>query len=66
MVLMGYLNPFLQYGFEKLAKDAREAGVSGVIIPDLPYEEAAPYREALKAEGIALISLVVPIPAKSA
>lgn len=60
MVLMGYLNPFLQYGFEKLAKDAREAGVSGVIIPDLPYEEAAPYREALKAEGIALISLVGP------
>ena len=41
MVLMGYLNPFLQYGFEKLAKDAREAGVSGVIIPDLPFEIGA-------------------------
>lgn len=60
LVLMGYMNPFLQYGFEKLAKDAAEAGISGVIIPDLPYEEARPYREALAAQGIALIALVGP------
>ncbi len=60
LVLMGYLNPFLQYGFEKFAADAAAAGVHGVIIPDLPYDEAAPYREALKKEGIALIALVGP------
>ncbi|MDO5537003.1 MAG: tryptophan synthase subunit alpha [Desulfovibrionaceae bacterium] len=60
LVLMGYLNPFLQYGFEKLAADAAEAGVNGLIIPDLPVDEAKPYREALAAKGIALIALVGP------
>ena len=60
IVLMGYLNPFLQYGMEKLARDAAEVGVHGLIIPDVPYEEAEPYRKALAAEGIALIALVGP------
>lgn len=60
LVLMGYLNPFLQYGFETFATQAAEGGVSGVIIPDLPYEEATPYREILKKQGIALIALVGP------
>jgi len=55
VVLMGYLNPFLQYGYEKLARDAARGGVHGFIVPDLPYEEAGPLREALKKEGIALI-----------
>lgn len=60
LVLMGYLNPFLQYGFEKLAHDAALGGVHGFIVPDLPYEESGPLREALKKEGIALIPLVGP------
>ena len=60
VVLMGYLNPFLQYGYEKLARDAARGGVHGFIVPDLPYEEAAPLRDALKKEGIALIPLVGP------
>ena len=60
VVLMGYLNPFLQYGYEKLARDAARGGVHGFIVPDLPYEEAGPLREALKKEGIALIPLVGP------
>ncbi len=60
LVLMGYLNPFLQYGFDKLANDAVEAGISGLIIPDLPFEEEAPFRRALAAKGIALITLVGP------
>ncbi len=60
LVLMGYLNPFMQYGFEKLAHDAHEAGVHGMIIPDLPYDEAHDIREILKKEGIALIALVGP------
>ncbi len=58
LVLMGYLNPFLQYGMERFAQAAAAAGVSGCIVPDLPYEEAAPYRELLAAQGIALITLV--------
>lgn len=60
IVLMGYLNPFLQYGYEKLAHDAARGGVHGFIVPDLPYEEAGPLRRALKKEGIALIPLVGP------
>lgn len=60
LVLMGYMNPFLQYDFEKLARDAADAGVSGMIIPDLPIDEARPYREILARHGIALIALVGP------
>lgn len=60
LVLMGYLNPFLQYGFERLAKDATEVGVYGFIIPDLPLDEDAPFRKQLSACGIHLIALVAP------
>jgi tryptophan synthase alpha chain len=40
LILMGYFNPMLAYGLEKLIHDAREAGADGFIIPDLPMEEA--------------------------
>lgn len=60
LVLMGYLNPFLSYGLERLARDAARAGVTGCIIPDVPHEEAGPVRAALAAGGIALIPLVGP------
>lgn len=39
MILMGYLNPVMQYGIEKFCKDASELGVSGIILPDLPMNE---------------------------
>lgn len=39
LVLMGYLNPVMQYGYENFCRDAAAAGVSGLIIPDLPMEE---------------------------
>ena len=39
---MSYLNPLLAFGYEALAKRAAEVGVSGFIVPDLPYEESAP------------------------
>ena len=38
LVMMGYYNPFLQYGLERFARDAAAAGASGVIVPDLPPE----------------------------
>ena len=60
VVLMGYLNPFLQYGLEELGRDAEKAGVHGLIVPDLPHEESAPMRAALGKYGIALIPLVGP------
>jgi tryptophan synthase len=44
LVFMGYYNPLLAYGEEKIIKDAREAGVSGFIIVDLPPEEAIKFR----------------------
>ena len=60
LVLMGYYNPFLQHGLERLAKDAGEAGIQGCIVPDLPLEESAPLRAALSARGLDLIPLVGP------
>ena len=60
LVLMGYMNPFLQYGLERFAADAARAGVQGVIVPDLPFDEAEEMRRILKERGIALIALVGP------
>ena len=60
LIFMGYLNPYLSYGFERFAKDASDAGMDGIIIPDLPPEEAGPYQEILEAEGVHLIPLLAP------
>jgi tryptophan synthase alpha chain len=60
LVLMGYMNPFLQYGLESFADDAARAGVHGVIVPDLPLDEAGAVRRILRERGLALISLVGP------
>ena len=61
LVLMSYLNPLLQYGFDKLARDAASAGVCGFIVPDLPFDEGAEFRAALQATGVALIQMVTPV-----
>lgn len=61
VLLMSYLNPLLAFGFEKLAKSAAMAGVSGFIIPDLPLEESGELRTALEAEGLALVQFVTPV-----
>lgn len=60
IVLMGYYNPFLQFGLETLADAASAAGVDGFIVPDLPLEESGPLRKALARHDIALIALVGP------
>jgi tryptophan synthase alpha chain len=60
LVLMGYYNPFLQYGLERMARDAAEAGVQGVIVPDLPLDEDGPLRAALAPHKLDLIALVGP------
>ena len=46
-ILMGYFNPMLAYGLEKFVHDAREAGVDGFIVPDLPMEEAHEFESVL-------------------
>jgi len=58
LVLMGYLNSFLQYGFQRLAAEAAEIGIYGFIIPGLPLEEGAECRVILDEKGIHLIPLV--------
>jgi tryptophan synthase alpha chain len=60
VILMGYLNPVLNRGFESFAVAAAKAGVDGLIIVDCPPEEADPLTDALEAEGIALIRLAAP------
>ncbi|MFL6618061.1 MAG: tryptophan synthase subunit alpha [Povalibacter sp.] len=61
LLLMSYLNPLLAYGVDALPKAAAEAGVTGFIVPDLPFEECAELKAALEAYGIALVQFVTPV-----
>lgn len=60
IVPMGYYNPFLQYGLDRLAREMAGAGADGLIIPDLPPEEAGACHAACRAHGIDLIFFVAP------
>jgi tryptophan synthase alpha chain len=60
ILLFGYYNPFLAYGLDKLAADAREAGAQGFIVPDLPPEEAGELESAAAGEGLAYIHFLAP------
>jgi tryptophan synthase alpha chain len=61
VLLMSYLNPLLAYGLDRLPDDAARAGVSGFIVPDLPFEECAELRDALASRGLALVQFVTPV-----
>ncbi|MEI9921818.1 MAG: tryptophan synthase subunit alpha [Bacteroidota bacterium] len=61
IILMGYLNPVMQYGIEKFAKDAAAAGVDGVILPDMPlFEYEKEYRQVFEEAGLLLTFLISP------
>lgn len=60
VVLMGYLNPILKMGFEKFSRACADARIAGVIIPDLPPEEAGGLRSLLAQSGTDLVDLVAP------
>ncbi len=60
MVLMGYLNPFMAYGFEQLVADSQEFGIDGFIIPDMPADEAAIFQPLLDAADLALSHFLAP------
>ena len=61
VLLMGYMNPVLQYGFEKFCADAAAVGIDGLIIPDLPeYEFENEYGNIIKKYGLDFIFLVTP------
>lgn len=61
LILMGYLNPIMQYGMENFFESCRQTGIDGVIIPDLPFAE---YMQSVKAisdaYGIKVIMLITP------
>jgi len=61
LILMSYLNPLLNYGYERLAQDAAAAGVCGFIVPDLPFDEGEELRAALERTGVALVQMVTPV-----
>jgi tryptophan synthase alpha chain len=61
ILLMSYLNPLLAFGMEQLPRAAARAGVSGFIVPDLPFEESGDLHRALEAEGLGLVQMVTPV-----
>ncbi len=60
LVFLTYLNPVFQYGYERFFATAKEAGLDGIIIPDLPYEEKAELLPFAKKNDIHVISLIAP------
>jgi tryptophan synthase alpha chain len=61
VILMGYLNPLLQYGFDRFCAQAAAVGIDGLIIPDIPmYEFETEYGAILKKHGLDFIFLVTP------
>jgi tryptophan synthase alpha chain len=61
LLLMSYLNPLLAFGPKQLPSAAAAAGVSGFIVPDLPFEESGDLKSALDREGLALVQMVTPV-----
>ncbi len=60
LLLFTYLNPVLRYGLEKLAADAKAAGIDGCLLTDLSVEEAGPYVTAMRGAGLDTVFLAAP------
>ncbi len=61
VILMGYINPVLQYGFIEFCRDCKEVGIDGIIIPDLPMQEyVETYKPTFEEYGIYNIFLITP------
>ncbi|MEO8412750.1 MAG: tryptophan synthase subunit alpha [Ginsengibacter sp.] len=61
LILMGYLNPVLQYGIEKFCNDAHNAGIDGIILPDLPlHEYETEYKAIFEKNNLHFIFLITP------
>lgn len=61
LIMMGYLNPLLQYGFENFCKDCKRVGVDGLIVPDLPMDDyLSEYKEITERYGLRFVFLITP------
>lgn len=61
LVLMGYLNPIVQFGFERFCQKCVETGIDGIIIPDLPFREyMEEYKDTADRHGLHMIMLITP------
>ena len=60
LVFMGYLNPVFHYGYERFFRRCEEVGISGIILPDLPFEEKGECAEIAAAHGVDVISMIAP------
>jgi len=61
LILMGYLNPVMQYGIEKFCNDAKNSGISGIILPDLPINEyESRYKKIFEENNLSFIFLITP------
>ena len=60
VLLMSYMNPLIAFGLESLVSRMENTGVSGLIVPDLPYEESDVLKSELNAQGLALVQMVTP------
>ncbi len=60
ILLFSYLNPLMAYGFEKLAADAKAAGIDGVLMTDASVEEAEPYVKKIRDAGLDTVFLAAP------
>jgi tryptophan synthase alpha chain len=60
IILFSYYNPILQYGLEKFAREAAQAGVDGALVVDLSPEEAGPYVEAMRGQNLDTVFLASP------
>lgn len=60
IILMGYYNPVYRYGVDRFVADAVNSGIDGVLLVDLPPEEAGAFRESASAKGLDVIFLLAP------
>lgn len=61
LLLMSYVNPVFRYGYASFAKDARDSGIDGVVLPDLPPEEGEEWQQAACAQGLGVIQFASPL-----
>lgn len=60
IILFGYANPFFRQGYETACREAADAGVDGMLVVDLPFEEADELRQCMQPHGLSFIPLIAP------